>query len=66
MDVVGFPTHYLILPGLLPRGKASPIAAATHSAAGPPAIAFPWGGRWAGEAGSDEGAISYPTWQENR
>ena len=29
-------------------------------------LAFPLGGRWAGEAGSDEGAISYPTWQENQ
>ena len=64
MDAVGFPTHYLILPGLLPRGKAAPTAATTHSAAGP--LAFPLGGRWAGEAGSDEGAISYPTRRENR
>ena len=31
-----------------------------------PAIAFPSGGRWAGEAGSDEGAISYPTQQEDQ
>ena len=28
-------------------------------------IAFPLGGRWADEAGSDEGAILYPTGQEN-
>ena len=27
----------------------------------PPPKAFPLGGRWAGEAGSDEGAIWYPT-----
>ena len=29
-------------------------------AAPPPPKAFPLGGRWAGEAGSDEGAILYP------
>ena len=28
-------------------------------------IAFPSGGRWAGGAGSDEGAIAYPTRQES-
>ena len=30
-------------------------------AVSPPPKAFPLGGRWAGEAGSDEGAICYPT-----
>ena len=30
-------------------------------AAPPPPKAFPLGGRWAGEAGSDEGAIWYLT-----
>ena len=30
-------------------------------AAPPRPKAFPLGGRWAGEAGSDEGAIQYPT-----
>ena len=29
-------------------------------------IAFPLGGRWAGAAGSDEGAILYETWRENQ
>ena len=30
-------------------------------AVSPPPKAFPLGGRWAGEAGSDEGATLYPT-----
>ncbi len=32
----------------------------------PPTIAFPLGGRWPGEAGSDEGATRYPTPQKNQ